>query len=375
MAAANNSSHTDGRVGISHAIRAALEVSSERGERVFVVGGVVRDAVMGRVVGEHDLDIVVEGQGITFAHRLAELLQCAVRVHEPFLTAKLVSPFAVSTPSGGLELDEVDIATSREEVYEKPGALPTVRPASIERDLWRRDFSANAVALPLEAYERVLSGGGEGRAVVQNVVDPCGGIPDIASATLRVLHPRSFIDDPTRLFRAVRYIVRLSFHFDMETLAGFLEAVKNRALSTLSPRRVWNEVLVANDEESPSEVLQEFLQRGLFSHLPVISAHDPAWLFESLQRLELLRAGLGREMFSEAAKVLLIAGLLRDGREDVARAVHEGNRILQRASTVLEADRKPGALRTIPDAAAAYCVHCTEELRSLLQACLSGGVR
>lgn len=375
MAASNNSSNTEGRVAISHAIQMALAVSSERGERVFVVGGVVRDVVMGRVAGEHDLDIVVEGQGIAFASRLAELLQCAVRIHEPFLTAKLVSPFTGASSSGVAELDEVDIATSREEVYEKPGALPTVRPALIERDLWRRDFSANAIALPLEAYERLLVGESDRHAIAESVVDPCGGIPDIASATLRVLHPRSFIDDPTRLFRAVRYIVRLSFHFDMETLAGFLEAVKNRALSTLSPRRVWNEVLAANDEDSPSEVLQEFLQRGLFSHLPVISAHDPAWLFESLQRLELLRVGLGREMFAEAAKVLLIAGLLRDGREDVARAVHEGNRILQRASTVLEADRKPEALRTIPDAAAAYCVHCTEDLRGLLQACLSRGVK
>jgi len=366
---------SNARVAASVAIRSALQVAAERGERVFVVGGVVRDAFMGRRVLDHDLDIVVEGAGIPFAHRLAEVLQCSARVHEPFLTAKLIAPFGVSPEGHGVQLDEVDIATAREEVYERPGALPTVRQASIERDLWRRDFSANAIALPLERLESMVSQGVVPSELARAAVDPCGGLADITNNTLRILHPKSFVDDPTRLFRAVRYIVRLSFHFDMQTLAGFLEAVKSGVLSTLSPRRVWNEVLVALDEEVPSEVLQEFVQRGLFSHLAIISTRDPAWVFEALQRLEILKAKLGQEIFAEAAKVLLIAGLLRDGREDVARAVHEGNRIIQRAGSVLEADKNPGGLRTIPDAAAAYCIHCTEDLRMLLQGCLSGGAR
>ncbi len=370
--AASDSSNVGGRVKLSQAISSALAVAVERDERVFVVGGVVRDAFMGRVVAEHDLDVVVEGQGIPFAHRLADVLRCSVRVHEPFLTAKLSAPFGVTGSIGGVEIDEVDVATSREEVYEKPGSLPTVRPALIDCDLWRRDFSANAIALPLEVLNLLIFGDPKVVNLSKVAVDPCGGITDISNATLRILHPRSFIDDPTRLFRAVRYIVRLSFHFDMQTLAGFLEAVKNGALATLSPRRVWNELLVALDEETPSEVLQEFLQRGLLSYLPLISARDPAWLLESLQRLEVLRSKLGPDIFFEAAKVLLIAGILRDGRDDVARALHEGNRVIQRAGTILDADRIPGGLKTIPDAAAAYCIHCTEELRQLLQSCLSG---
>jgi tRNA nucleotidyltransferase (CCA-adding enzyme) len=357
------------------AIRAALQVAAERGERVFVVGGVVRDAFMGRAVLDHDLDVVVEGAGIAFAHQLAKALGCSLRVHEPFLTAKLIAPFGAALVDSGVQLDEVDIATAREEVYERPGALPTVRQASIDKDLWRRDFSSNAIALPLECLEGLASKGLAPSELANRAVDPCGGVTDITNKNLRILHPKSFVDDPTRLFRAVRYIVRLSFHFDMQTLAGFLEAVKSGVLSTLSPRRVWNEVLVALDEESPSEVLQEFLQRGLFSHLAIISSGDPAWVFEALQRLEILKAKLGQEIFAEAAKVLLIAGLLRDGREDIARAVHEGNRIIQRAGSVLESDRNPGALRTIPDVAASYCIHCTEELRTLLQGCLSGSAQ
>ncbi len=378
-----NSSDNSSRVSASLAISAALQVAAERGERVFVVGGVVRDAFMGRGVLDHDLDIVVEGAGIPFAHRLAEVLQSSVRVHEPFLTAKLIAPFsccAYSREGGGdLEngvgalLDEVDIATAREEVYERPGALPTVRQASIERDLWRRDFSANAIALPLADLDGMVSNRIAPSELAKAAVDPCGGLADITNKTLRILHPKSFVDDPSRLFRAVRYIVRLAFHFDMQTLAGFLEAVKSGVLSTLSPRRVWNEVLVALEEDVPSEVLQEFAQRGLFSHLAIVSTEDPAWVFEALQRLEILKANLGQEIFAEAAKILLIAGLIRDGSEDIARAVHEGNRVIQRAGAVLEADRNPGGLRTVPDAAASYCIHCTEELRTLLQACLTGG--
>jgi ABC-type sugar transport system ATPase subunit len=153
----------------------------------------------------------------------------------------------------------------------------------------------------------------------------------------------------------------------MATLAGFLEAVKSGVLATLSPRRVWNEVITAFDEAAPSEIIQEFLHRGLFSALPVISPTDPAWILESLERLEQLRKVIGQDHFREAGKILLIAGLLRDGREDIARALHEGNKVLQRASAVIEADKNPGALKSVPDMAAAYCVHCSRELQQLLK--------
>lgn len=365
-----SSHHCSGLVGITQAIREALWVSQERSERVFIVGGVVRDVLMGREVGEHDLDIVVEGQGIAFAQVLARRLKCSIREHHPFLTAKLLAPFGAAVEPSDSFLDEVDVATAREEVYERPGALPTVSPAAIERDLWRRDFSANAIALPLEIYLRLCEGGVSGNEIRRAVIDPTDGNVDIQNATLRILHPRSFIDDPTRLFRAVRYIVRLAFHFDMATLAGFLEAVKSGALGTLSPRRVWNEVVVAFDEDSPAEIVQEFLQRGLFSAMPLVSRDDPAWVLEPLERLGQLRKAIGQEIFREAGKIVLIAGMLREGREDIARSVHEGNKVLHRASAVIEANKNISGLRTIPDLAAAYCVHCTPELQQLLSECL-----
>lgn len=356
-----------GLLGLNAAITTALDVARVRAERVFVVGGVVRDLLMGREVGEHDLDIVVEGQGILFARELVSRVGGTAREHPPFLTAKLLAPFSMQSAPGDVMLDEVDVATARRETYERPGALPSVVAAAIEEDLWRRDFSANAIALPLDAYHQVVSKALPSLHLHRHVIDPTGGCADITNATLKILHPKSFIDDPTRLFRAIRYLVRLSFHFDMETLAGFVEAVKSGSLGTLSPRRVWNEVVAAFDEQSPSEIVQEYVGRGLFSALPVVSPASPQWVLESLERLEQLRPWLGREMFCEAGKVLVIAGLVREGRDDIARALHEGNKVIQRAASIVEAGRNPGLLRTTVDVAVAYSVHCTRELQAMLQ--------
>ncbi len=359
-----------GGVVLPVALRTAVEISQQRRERAFVVGGMVRDLLMNRPVGDYDLDIVVEGNGLGFAADVGAHLGGSVKEHAPFLTAKVTGPFAIASSRADGTLTEIDVATARQEVYEKPGALPCVRPAAIEDDLWRRDFSANAIALSLEKYLRHVEGEWTSSEVASAITDPCGGLSDIQSSTLRILHPKSFIDDPTRLFRAVRYLVRLSFHFDMPTLAGFVEAVKSGALSTLSPRRVWNEVLVALDEESPSEVIQEFAQRGLFSQLPVVSIDSPTWVLESMEHLAVIRGLLGTEIYRQAGRTILIANLLREGREDVARAVHEGNKVIQRAQAVLAADKNLAGLRVIPDVAAAYCIYGSQNLRELLEACL-----
>lgn len=364
------SSGTSSGVPIATVVSTALEVARSRGERSFVVGGMVRDLVMERPLGDFDLDLVVEGDGIAFARDLGERLGFTVREHLPFLTSKLLAAGDASASARSALLTEVDVATARRETYDRPGALPTVCAASIEQDLWRRDFSANAIAIPLDGYRALLAGATSISQLSGTLTDPSRGRADIQSSTLRILHPKSFIDDPTRLFRAVRYLSRLSFHFDMATLAGFVEAVKGGALATLSPRRVWNEVLVALDEQTPSEVIQEFTQRGLFGQLPIVAQSEPFWLLEALERLEAIREHLGNEMFQQAGRVLLVANMLRDGREDVVRAVHEGNKIIQRASAVVLAANNTEALRLIPDVAAAYCAHGGEDLQRLLEACL-----
>ena len=359
-------------VPLAGAVEAALRVASARGERVFVIGGIVRDLLMGGTIGDYDLDIVVEGDGLAFARALKEELGCSLREHQSFMTAKLTAPF-VEVEGEGVFLTEIDIATARVEQYAKPGALPTVRPAPIEQDLWRRDFSTNAIALPLEIFAQYRANTLSLAQLSERIVDPCAGLKDLQNGTLRVLHPRSFIDDPTRLFRAVRYAVRLSFHFDMETLAAFVDAVNGGALATLSPRRVWNEVVTAFDEELASEVIQEFADRGLFSYLPILSADQTHDAVVALKRTEDMRAVLSNEVYALANKLVLIVALVRDGRDDIVLAIHEGGTMLQRARGVLAAAAGGEEPTGAADLVAAYALSGSAELQMALQAALQSG--
>jgi tRNA nucleotidyltransferase (CCA-adding enzyme) len=195
------------KTNLTEALREAYPeldgLSAAATDPVYVVGGAVRDLLLGR--GRADLDLVVEGDAGALAARLgAETLA----EHERFATAKVML--------GG---HEIDIASARTETYPSPGALPVVEPAAgIEADLDRRDFTVNAIAVPLA--------GGE-------PVDPHGGRADLADGLLRVLHPGSFADDPTRTIRAARYAAR--FGFDLES--GTEELLRAADLGTVSEDR------------------------------------------------------------------------------------------------------------------------------------------
>jgi tRNA nucleotidyltransferase (CCA-adding enzyme) len=153
---------------------------------VYLVGGAVRDLLLGRE--RIDLDVAVEGDAAGLGRRLGG----EVRTHERFATATVTVD--------GLE---VDLATARSETYPRPGVLPEVRPATIGEDLARRDFTVNAMALPLVDEPELI--------------DPHGGASDLARGLLRVLHERSFVDDPTRALRAGRYAARYGFDLAPET--------------------------------------------------------------------------------------------------------------------------------------------------------------
>ncbi len=360
-----------GHIPLRSVVAAATRISEERNERVFVVGGFVRDLILSRVAGDFDVDLVVEGDGLAFARALRSSTGGELREHGSFLTAKLTAPFSLTEGEAPL-LSEVDIATARKEEYVRPGALPVVSPTSIDQDLWRRDFSANALALPLEAYREFLEGAITLDGLVGCLVDPCGGVADLSNNQIRILHPKSFIDDPTRLFRGVRYAVRLGFHFDKETLSGFYDAVRCGAVATLTPRRVWNEVVSALDEPTPSEVLQEFIERGLLSHLEVIPADQEDVVIAALARIEKRRALVTSDQFREAAKLLVLAGMLLGGREDVAQATSEGGKKLKAASRVASGTTLPGANPSAEEALALYGWHGSADfLRSLTQRVLS----
>ena len=163
-------------------------------EEVYLVGGAVRDLLRGR--GRSDIDLVVVGDAAALAARLgAETIE-----HQRFATAKV-----------RLKGHEVDVATARIETYPSPGALPEVVPAAaIEPDLARRDFTINAMAVPLRGKPELI--------------DPHGGRSDLESGQLRILHPRSFVDDPTRALRAARYAARFGFELERETGALLRDA-------------------------------------------------------------------------------------------------------------------------------------------------------
>lgn len=189
------------------------------GDPVYLVGGAVRDLLLGR--GRADIDLVVEGN----AAGLAERLGAEVRSHERFATAKV-----------RLDGHEVDIASARSETYPHPGALPEVEPsAGLEEDLGRRDFTINAMAIPLAGEPRLI--------------DPHGGQADLAARRLRVLHPRSFEDDPTRAIRAARYAAR----FGLELEPGTERLLRATDLDTVSADRREAELLRLAAE--PSAVL------------------------------------------------------------------------------------------------------------------------
>jgi tRNA nucleotidyltransferase (CCA-adding enzyme) len=193
-------------------------VSEVAAEPVYLVGGAVRDLLLGR--GRADVDLVVEGD----AAALAERLGGGTVSHERFATAKM-----------RLDGHEVDIATARAESYPHPGALPEVEPAtSIEADLARRDFTINAMAIPLREEPRLI--------------DPHGGEDDLAAGLLRVLHPRSFEDDPTRAIRAARYAARFGFELEPQTEV----ALRQADLGAVSADRREAELLrLAAEEEAP----------------------------------------------------------------------------------------------------------------------------
>lgn len=366
----SDTSAPNGLVSLQSAIDTALAVAAKRGERVFVVGGIVRDLLMRRAVGDHDLDLVVEGDGTAFARDLSTVIGGALKVHAPFLTAKLSAPFSICEGHAPF-LDEVDVATARSETYERPGALPTVAPASIERDLWRRDFSVNAMALPLEVYAKHLRHSIAESIELDQLVDPCGGYAALASRAVSILHQASFTDDPTRLFRAIRYCVRLGFEFDNETEVAFRKAVKQGALATISPRRVWNEVVTCFDESSPRETITAFVERGLFSHFRVVSTQCMPRLAEALDRLMTFRSCVASDLFAEAGKLLVVALASESERAEIVKATQEKKTLLVRAQGVAEGrtqDADPTELL------AAFGLYGTVELRDLLSDALGVSV-
>ena len=210
----------------------------ERLPRTYLVGGAVRDLLLGTAMV--DLDVAIEGDARAAATELAERLDGRAVVHERFGTA--------TVRAGTLVLD---LATTRRERYERPGALPIVEPAPLEEDLARRDFAINAMAAGLRGDE------------LGRLHDPHLGRSDLELRLVRVLHERSFADDPTRLLRAVRYAGRLQFALDPETEALAAAAIEGHALETVSGARLRDELLDLLREPTGLMALRRLRALGL----------------------------------------------------------------------------------------------------------------
>lgn len=238
------------------------------GTPAYLVGGAVRDLLLGRP--RADIDVAVEGDVDELSRRLGG----AVRIHPRFATA--------TVRVDGLE---VDLAATRSETYPRPGALPEVRPAPLSEDLARRDFTINAMAVPLGSEARLI--------------DPHGGVGDLERGELRVLHSRSFADDPTRALRAARYAARYSFALEPETE----RLLRDADLSAVSGDRVEAELRKLAAEPEARRGFERLAEWGLFE-LPegarelvdaaaAVVAGEP-WASVARREEVVLAAALGR---------------------------------------------------------------------------------
>jgi tRNA nucleotidyltransferase (CCA-adding enzyme) len=234
-------------------IRKAGDAAEKQQQRLYLVGGVVRDLLLERC--NLDLDIVVEGDAIKLAQEIAALVQAKVTAHPRFGTATLK-----------WTKRSADFATTRAETYARPGALPAVEPGTIRDDLARRDFTINAMAIELNPRRY-----GE-------LIDPFGGRQDLTKKLVRVLHEKSFTDDATRIWRAVRYEQRLGFHLEPITLMLLKRDLA--MLKTVSGDRLRHELELVLQEELPEKALLRAGELGALARLhPALKGDD--WLAET----------------------------------------------------------------------------------------------
>lgn len=299
-------------------LQAAAAAAAARGWRLYLVGGAVRDLILGRP--GLDLDLSVEGDAIELAKALA-MAPGDVTVHHRFNTARLFW--------GGYV---IDIARSRQETYPRPGALPSTRPGAIIQDLSRRDFSVNAMAVSLNPDD------------FGSLIDPCGGRADLDLKVIRVLHDRSFIDDATRLWRGVRYEQRLGCIIEPVTLDLFQRGLPQ--LETITADRLRYELECVLKEPAPEKVFRRADELGLLrTWHPALQGDE--WLSEACSRLRLMT----EKPPPEAYLALLTWRLDASNREEFigrlrltkhqTRVVHDAGTLARAEAALTAAETKP----------------------------------
>ena len=251
-------SNSLGLVG-SHAFEIVRRIAVDDDWKVYLVGGPVRDVILGQDI--NDLDFGIEGDALSFSRVIARELDGEVIDHPQFMTTSVIAPDI-----------KIDLATSRKETYAGYGILPQVVPGSVSDDLARRDFSINAMAIPLwQEHPKLL--------------DPYGGLIDLNARLIRVLHGKSFNEDPTRLFRAIKYESRLGFSIATDSLSMMFSAVENEVMSMVSGARIRRELELIFSEPTALAIISRSQALGL------IKAVHKTWMnapfrFEKLEELK-----------------------------------------------------------------------------------------
>ncbi len=225
---------------IINILQQAGTVAAEKGLKIYLVGGMVRDLLLGHAP-EYDYDLVVTGD----AGRFAALLQTQVGGNLSLYPRYLTATLEIDTDT------KLDLVTARRESYSKPAALPRVEPSDLKDDLYRRDFTVNALACSLMPAEWGL------------LYDYYHGYEDLQDKMIRVFHPSSFFDDPLRIIRAIRFEQRYTFAIESQTLSCLMEAVRSEIIAHVDAQRLAREVKYIYLEPHPTRVLERLQDLGV----------------------------------------------------------------------------------------------------------------
>lgn len=297
-----------------------LESIAQIGDRlnvsVYVVGGFVRDLLLN--IPNLDIDIVVEGEGIPFAACLAEEFDGRVTSHEKFGTSVVIFPDGY----------RIDVATARMEYYKHPGALPTVEKSSVKSDLFRRDFTVNSMAVKLTGANAYC------------LIDFFNGERDLRSKEIHVLHSLSFIEDPCRLFRAIRFEQRFGFAMGKQAEAFMLSTIKKRLVDSLSGTRLFNEIKILLNEKRPMDCIRRMQDLDLFQFVSPEMLQAPKDL-EVLDRLESVFSWADRVITADKPNVWYVyfLGLFYSLKEDAFLKAADRLHLTTRMKNALQADR------------------------------------
>ena len=308
---------------VMNTLRNVGKIGDELDLPVYAVGGFVRDLLLG--TENLDIDITVEGDGILFAETFASRFGCRCKSHVKFGTAVIVFPDGF----------KIDVASTRLEYYETPAALPVVERSSLKMDLYRRDFTINTLAIQLNSSDFGL------------LIDYFAAQKDLQEQTIRVLHNLSFVEDPTRVFRAIRFEQRLGFHIARHTENLIKNAVKMDFLDKVGGKRLLNELVMILKERDPLDAVDRMAGLGLLRFIhpdlklvqenrrlieevkPVVSWYELLFLERGYEKWVVyflaLCDTLGNDEFIEVCKRLAVSEHYREKLADMRR---RGERVL-----------------------------------------------